>query len=181
MKTIDQLTNVEKAKIIFDLFRAEMPDFLEYVNAIAEKIADSEKEMIANWNNPILSYQQWLNLSYQVTGIIKRYAKGITKSANVFSEQLFGGYLAIFSNHCLEQYGLNKAKSLRFALAIKLFYLPVKEIEQQSYQYLVLEMHGGPEYAAICTDEDGITLVFDNREDAEKEAADCQDGLVVKI
>lgn len=62
-----------------------------------------------------------------------------------------------------------------------MFYLSVKLTIPVSSQYLILEMHGGSEYATICTDTDGNTLVFDNREDAKAEADDRQDGLVVEI
>ena len=181
MKTIEQLTNVDKAKIMFDLFKNETPEFLEYVGYMADKVLNDKDELIANWNNPFLSYQQWLGLSEQVSAMVKRYGKTLSKSRNVFSEQLFGGYSALFTNHCLEQYGLHKAKSLRFAQAISLFYLPIKPTMPESNQYLVLEIHGGPEYATICTDTDGNTLVFDNRKDAEAEASECQDGLIVEI
>ena len=47
--------------------------------------------------------------------------------------------------------------------------------------YIVLETHGGAQYAIVCTDENGNNLVFDTREEAEAEAADCQDGIVVEI
>lgn len=47
--------------------------------------------------------------------------------------------------------------------------------------FIVIECHGGAQYAAICTDEDGNNLVFDDREAAETEAADCQDGFVVEL
>ena len=47
--------------------------------------------------------------------------------------------------------------------------------------FIVIETHGGPEYAIIVTDEDGNNRVFENREDAEAEAADCQDGLLVEL
>lgn len=47
--------------------------------------------------------------------------------------------------------------------------------------FIVIECHGGPQYAAICTDEEGNNLVFDTREEAETEANDCQDGLVVEL
>ncbi|QEM09194.1 hypothetical protein [Mucilaginibacter rubeus] len=181
MKTIEQLTNVEKAKIMFDLFRDEIPELLNYMEEINAKIETDKEPLIAGWNNPFFNYQQWLNLSDQVAGAIKRYGKNLTKSGNVFSEQLFGGYTAIFSNHCMEQYGLHRAKSPRFAVAVTLFYLPLKQSEPGDHQYLVLETHGGAAYAVICTDQDGNTLVFEHRKDAEAEAADCQEGLVVEI
>jgi len=47
--------------------------------------------------------------------------------------------------------------------------------------YVIIETHGGAEYAIIATDADGNNMVFDNREDAEAEAGDCQDGIVVEI
>ena len=47
--------------------------------------------------------------------------------------------------------------------------------------YLVLELHGGAEYAAIVTGPDGNNRVFGNREEAQAEAYDCQYGLIVEI
>jgi len=47
--------------------------------------------------------------------------------------------------------------------------------------YIVIETHGGPEYAIIVTDEDGNNKIFDTRSEAEAEAADCQDGVVVEL
>ncbi|MBS1501476.1 MAG: hypothetical protein JST32_05410 [Bacteroidetes bacterium] len=47
--------------------------------------------------------------------------------------------------------------------------------------YIVIETHGGPEYAIICIDENGNNLVFETCEEAGEEAANCQDGIVVEI
>ena len=47
--------------------------------------------------------------------------------------------------------------------------------------YIIIETFGGSEYATIVTDEAGNNFVFENREDAEAEAADCQDGLIVEL
>ena len=47
--------------------------------------------------------------------------------------------------------------------------------------FIVIERFGGPAYAIIATDADGSNLVFENREEAEQEAADCQEGLVVEL
>jgi len=46
---------------------------------------------------------------------------------------------------------------------------------------MIIETHGGPRYAIIVTDTNGDNLVFETLEEAEKEAADCQDGLVIEI
>lgn len=47
--------------------------------------------------------------------------------------------------------------------------------------YIVIETHGGALYAIICTDEDGNNLVFDTHEEAQAEADQCQDGIVVEL
>jgi hypothetical protein len=47
--------------------------------------------------------------------------------------------------------------------------------------FIVIERFGGAAYAGIVTDTDGNNLVFEDREEAEQEAADCQDGLVVEL
>jgi len=47
--------------------------------------------------------------------------------------------------------------------------------------YIIIETHGGPEYAIIVTDQEGNNLVFETHEEAETEAADCQDGLIVEL
>ena len=47
--------------------------------------------------------------------------------------------------------------------------------------YIVIEKHGGAEYAAIVTNEEGQNLVFDTKEEAQAEADDCQDGIVVQL
>jgi hypothetical protein len=47
--------------------------------------------------------------------------------------------------------------------------------------YIVIECHGGPEYAAIVTDENGNNKFFDNLNEAQIEADECQDGRVVEL
>ena len=47
--------------------------------------------------------------------------------------------------------------------------------------YIVIETHGGPEYAIIVMDEDGNNKIFDSEEEAQTEADHCQDGIVICI
>lgn len=47
--------------------------------------------------------------------------------------------------------------------------------------YIVIEAFGGAEYATIVMDENGNNKVFDTEEEAQLEADDCQDGLVLCI
>jgi len=47
--------------------------------------------------------------------------------------------------------------------------------------YIELETFGGAEYTIVVSDENGQNKVFDDRDLAEAEAADCKDGIVVEI
>jgi hypothetical protein len=40
--------------------------------------------------------------------------------------------------------------------------------------FIVIESHGGAEYAIVCTDTDGNNVVFETRNEAEAKTADCQ-------
>lgn len=47
--------------------------------------------------------------------------------------------------------------------------------------YIVIEKHGGAQYATIVTDENGDNKVFENKADAQIEADDCLDGMVIQM
>ena len=47
--------------------------------------------------------------------------------------------------------------------------------------FIVLETHGGAEYAIVCVNEDGTNMVFDTKKEAQAEADNCQEGLVIEI
>ena len=47
--------------------------------------------------------------------------------------------------------------------------------------FIVIEAHGGAEYAIVVTDEDGNNKVFETEEEALKEADNCQYGFVVEL
>ena len=46
--------------------------------------------------------------------------------------------------------------------------------------YIVIEKYGGWQYAMPVMDEEtGLTKVFDTLEEAQAEANECQDGIVI--
>ena len=47
--------------------------------------------------------------------------------------------------------------------------------------FLVLEVFGGPETAMIVVDEEGSNKIFDNNIEAQQEADECQEGMIIQI
>ncbi len=48
--------------------------------------------------------------------------------------------------------------------------------------YIIIEVIEGPEYAVICTDEEGNNIIFDSLSCAEAFAEnECKKGLVVEV
>jgi hypothetical protein len=47
--------------------------------------------------------------------------------------------------------------------------------------FIIIETHGGAEYAAIATNENGENLTFDHRPEAEEYASDFQSPIIVEV
>jgi hypothetical protein len=47
--------------------------------------------------------------------------------------------------------------------------------------YIVIENFPDPAYAAIVTNEDGANKVFDTSAQAQTEADDCQNGIIIEL
>ena len=47
--------------------------------------------------------------------------------------------------------------------------------------YIVIELHGGPEYAVICINEQGENEVFETEKAAAKYTEYCQGAIIVEV
>jgi len=108
MKSLNTLTNVEKAKLLHGLLIAEIPQFITYLKAQAENILSRQEEIAAGWNNQLFGPDFWFELAVDSQRKVSRYEKELKRSANSFAEQLFDGYSAIFTVHMLTQYVAGK-------------------------------------------------------------------------
>lgn len=123
MKTLKQLINVEKAQLLHTWFPEEIPAFLDAMQGMCEAIRQDEAHYRDNWQDGLLGFDFWLTLAGQAEGIIKQYRKKMYGNKRLFADQLFDGYQAIFSAHCLTQYAITKQlENRKFYLATDLFF-----------------------------------------------------------
>lgn len=123
MKTLKQLNNVEKARVLHAWFPDEIPALLDTIQGMSSAILENEAEHRAKWQEGLFTFDLWLQLAGQAEHIIKQYGKGLHKSSRVFSDQLFDSYQAIFTTHCLIAYAKTRQlENRKFYLATDLLF-----------------------------------------------------------
>lgn len=123
MRSLNTLTNVEKAKLLHNLMVIEIPQFINYLKEQAEGILGRREEIAASWNDQLFGSDFWFELAQDSQRKIGRYEKDLKRSANIFADQLFDGYSTIFTVHMLTQYVAGKNhQEPKFEQAINLLF-----------------------------------------------------------
>ena len=125
MKPLENLINVEKARLLHELFPQEIPALLEYVNDMCLTIQEDEQLTRNQWENGLLTVEAWLSFVEEVRNKIERYGKRMHKQSRLFADQLFDGHVAIYMVHCMTLYTtIRKHPTHKFSLAIDLLFNP---------------------------------------------------------
>lgn len=134
MKPLEQLNNVERAKLLHELFPGEIPAFLKYVRGMSMTVAEEQGRIAATWNNGLITFDFWLSLAQQAEQKIIRYGAKLEKNSRLFADQLFDGYSALYLSHCLHEYTKGrKHTNEKFELAVELLFgYPKKENDGKS-------------------------------------------------
>ncbi|MBS1738266.1 MAG: hypothetical protein JSS98_16920 [Bacteroidetes bacterium] len=125
MKPLENLVNVEKARLLHELFPQEIPALLRYTNNMCITIQKDEQ---LTWNqreNGLLTVEAWLSFVEEVRSKIDKYGKRLHTQSRLFADQLFDGYTALYMVHCMTLYTATRKHSNRkFMLAIDLLFNP---------------------------------------------------------
>jgi hypothetical protein len=125
MKTLHSFNNVEKAKFLHALFIPEIPDFLVYTQQLSAYIKENPDEVRKVWKNQLFGVDFWFQLSEEADRKIRKYGKQLEKNSNLFADQLFDGYGALYLHHCLTTYTeQGKHSDPKFKTAVDLFFNP---------------------------------------------------------
>lgn len=123
MQNLNYLNNVQRAKLLFDLFSTETVAFLAFADKVAQAAIEQKDQLSENWEMPILSVHQWIELAHEVRVILERYKTKLPRSSRLLADQLFDGYTALFTVHCLQQYCATQSLyDFRFKTAVALFF-----------------------------------------------------------
>ena len=125
MKPLEDLINVEKARLLHELFPQEIPALLEYTNNMCLTILEDEQAIRNQWKNGLLTVEAWLSFVEEVRNKIGKYGKRLHTQSRLFADQLFDGYTALYMVHCMLSYTtIRKHSNHKFVLAIDLLFNP---------------------------------------------------------
>lgn len=123
MKTLEEMLNGEKLKLLHQLFPNEIPmlldDIIGFCIVFTETHADGHKEA---WDFPIYTYEEWAYMARQTRKLIENYRLDMVRSRNVFSSQLSFGYEVIFVIDRIVKYAENRSDNSRFKLAVDMLF-----------------------------------------------------------
>lgn len=104
MKPINKMNNVEKAKLLHQLFPQEIPAFVAYVKRVCQTIKEDEDRERQKAEHAIIGFDFWLQLVGNTERIIDRHGEQLHKKARLFSDQLFYAQNALLMQYCLRLY-----------------------------------------------------------------------------
>jgi hypothetical protein len=123
MQPLKLLNNVQKARLLHSLLTNEIPEFLGYLNEFTETVLNDKERIAAEWKDQMFDVGLWFELAAEVQRVMAKYPKDLYKSSAVFSDQLFGGFMAMFTAHALVQYTTSgKHTDPKFKQAVELFF-----------------------------------------------------------
>lgn len=99
MKPLENLVNVEKARLMHELFPQEIPALLRYTNNMCITIQKDEQLTWNQWENGLLTVEAWLSFVEEVRSKIDKYGKRLHTQSRLFADQLFDGYTQVRVGH----------------------------------------------------------------------------------
>jgi hypothetical protein len=124
MKALHEMNNVDKGYLLAQLFPQEMENIVAALQRKCEFLKTNEAKIKETWDNGFISFDMWQSLANHIEGTIKTYKNNLHRSPRVFSDQLFDGYLAIFTNDCIVKYAAAGSKNPKFSIAVALLFNP---------------------------------------------------------
>lgn len=123
MKSLDEMHNVELAKLLATLCPGAIPDLLKFmeVNA-ADLVAHPEKLRKVWQDNPLVSFEGWIAMAGKVVEVIKLSGTKMPKRPALFADQLFDGFLAMYTREVTHQYAKQQDCPRRFRQAVELIF-----------------------------------------------------------
>lgn len=122
MKTLQQMDNLERAYLLARLFPDELQVMTQFIKKEAELFNRNREQVFNEWTEKNIDANRWYDF---INNFERRYDKNgarLYRNKRTFRDQLFDGYDALFTIHCLIVYADSTFCNLKIKQAIHLFF-----------------------------------------------------------
>jgi hypothetical protein len=122
MNPLNKMNNVDRGRLLVDLFPAELPNITKYIQQEAQQMRDNKQDIKAHWAGTLFSDEFWFTLVENVNKKIEKCGTKLHKKSRWFADQLFDGYDALFTLYCLQEFAIKTECSQQLTQAIHLIF-----------------------------------------------------------
>jgi len=122
MKALQILSNVDRAKLLVDLFPSHLKDLVDYIESKCKFLQDNSGTSRENWNDGIITHEFYKFYVDEIATLINRLGPTLRKNRTVFADQLFYHYRAIVTSHLILEYAVATSKDMPFNMAVALLF-----------------------------------------------------------
>lgn len=122
MKALNKMFNCDKGKLLADLFPEELKNITDFLENAIQDFLINEEKVKEDWKPSIISVHFWYRLIGNINSALHENGKRIYKIKSVFVDQLFDGYDALVTIHCLLLYANNEQCDPKLKRAIHLIF-----------------------------------------------------------
>ncbi len=124
MKSLQDMTNTDKAKLLVTLFPEHMQPLADAIKAGSDYVLKNQDLLREEWSNPIITAKFWIDIALDISGVMNSFRHDIGKSRIRFSENLFFAYRALFSIEYILRYAGATQGNTPFRLAVQMLFEP---------------------------------------------------------
>lgn len=102
MKTLEQMSNVERAELLFSLFPECMATVIASLKEGAKETLDRADELMVNWKLQLIGPETWLSISRDLLSEASKLGDGTKLKPRQVAYLLFEGYMSLVAVHLIK-------------------------------------------------------------------------------
>lgn len=122
MKTLDKMSNVDRAYLIARLFTDELQQLTKFIKNEAERYTEKKEYVYSKWTEGLITVDLWYRLVRNCEQRCTKNGHRLYRNPRTFSDQLFDGYESLFSINALIHYTQQEECSTKLKYAIYLLF-----------------------------------------------------------